>query len=103
MPDSRPDPCHLPTRIAISFKLPPIAPIPKYLTWASLILNHIQLEVLNLAEPLQPDTNLGDPERLTQLALRQHKTQDDRRGTFAEHTVASHFSGCVLLCSPMVL
>lgn len=32
---------------------------------------------MSLAEPLQPDTNIGDPERLTQLALRQHKMTDE--------------------------
>lgn len=64
-------------RIAISLKLPPIAPVPKYLTWASLILSNIQLEVLTLAEPLQPDTNIGDLGTPDSTCAPQHKMTDE--------------------------
>lgn len=51
-------------------------PIPE-LTWKSLIQIHIELDVLSFSVPLRSDTVTGDPERLTQLGLRQHKMTDE--------------------------
>lgn len=58
-------------------KLPPLRPYLKHLAYASLILTHIQLDVLPSPGPLQPDIVTGNPEHLPLLALRQHKMSDE--------------------------